>query len=137
MSDTEHATRLKEFRAYLKRSQTDFAAAIGMKQRTYASYETGGNKIPFALLVALVDEYKLNVNWLISGFGPMQVDPRSGEMIQGPVYELNKEEQRKAHNVEMLQQKVKMYEEQIRIMEQSMGNMQTLIDLLQSQKEKV
>lgn len=63
--------RLKEFRQHLGMNQTDFAAALGLQQRTYSSYENGTNRIPEFLVKSICLTYSISEDWLRDGVGEM------------------------------------------------------------------
>lgn len=62
--------RLRLVREEMKLSQAKFASKFGLAQSTYAQYEKGGRSVPDDLKV-LLNQLGVNMNWLISGEGPM------------------------------------------------------------------
>ena len=70
--------RLKNFRQNVEHStQEEFSAPLGFKQPAYQAAERGVNAITFKLMVALMNEYSISIDWLISGEGPMYLDERA------------------------------------------------------------
>ncbi|MEO0582993.1 MAG: helix-turn-helix transcriptional regulator [Bacteroidota bacterium] len=68
----EAGKRLKKFRTEVtKKTQIEFATPLDYKQPAYQSVEKGVNSITFKLLYGLIKAYGLNINWLITGEGPM------------------------------------------------------------------
>ena len=66
--------RLREFRAAVGLTQREVAAMCGMGKRTVIYWEMGKREINFSKLIPLVDEYDLDFNWLILGYGSMFLD---------------------------------------------------------------
>lgn len=67
------AERLKEIRNNLELSQSRFGAFLGIPQTTYANYESGKAAIPDQIKIKLLN-MGYNINWLLTGEGPMYVD---------------------------------------------------------------
>jgi phage repressor protein C with HTH and peptisase S24 domain len=63
--------RLKQLRKALRYNQRDFAAKIGVHLQTLSRYERGEFAPSSALLDAISRQFNANLNWLISGEGPM------------------------------------------------------------------
>jgi len=63
--------RLKEIRKELRLTQDEFANSLGLKIRTYASYERAENEPPYSMLVKLCETYNINANWLLCGMSNM------------------------------------------------------------------
>ena len=59
--------RLAAFRNSLGVSQVEFAKKIGLSQSTYKNYETGARKVPVPVLTSLLDNYALDIQWLLTG----------------------------------------------------------------------
>ena len=66
--------RLKEIRNSQGLSQKDFGLIMGIAQTSYANYESGRSSIPASLLESLAEKLNINLNWLITGEGPMYLD---------------------------------------------------------------
>ena len=63
--------RLKELRKHLGLSQRAFCINLGMKQSTYASFETGERELKDAYIKLICQTYKVNEDWLKNGDGSM------------------------------------------------------------------
>ena len=63
--------RIKKLRKALSMSQTKFAQVIGVSSPYVSMLENGKYKLSLDKLVLLSDTYKVNLNWMISGTGPM------------------------------------------------------------------
>lgn len=70
--------RLRLIREEMKLSQAKFANKFGLAQSTYAQYEKGGRSVPDDLKVRL-NQLGVNMNWLISGEGPMYLGGGEGK----------------------------------------------------------
>ena len=64
-------TRIKALRNALGLNQTDFGAAVGVKQTTVAGYENGTRTPIDAVVSAICREFNVNEAWLRTGDGPM------------------------------------------------------------------
>lgn len=71
--------RLKQIRLQTGKSQTSFASELGLAQTTYGPYETGRRSVPDDLKLQLADKYGINLHWLITGQGSMNMGKGSGE----------------------------------------------------------
>ena len=69
-------TRIKALRNALGLNQTDFGAAVGVKQTTVAGYENGTRTPIDAVVSAICREFNVNEIWLRTGEGEM-FRPRS------------------------------------------------------------
>ena len=68
--------RLAFIRSKLGGSQKEFGALLGLSQSSYAKYEKGANAVPDHVKVKLV-EFGIDMNWLLTGEGPMFQDPNA------------------------------------------------------------
>lgn len=81
--------RLKIFRSrVLGLTQEDFAERLDLSKSNYARIESGRGTISYALFLKLLEEFKLNPVWLLTGKGEMYVElseesPNIGEEIAG------------------------------------------------------
>lgn len=76
--------RLRLVREQTGESQAKFATRFEMVQNTYGQYENGKRSIPDELKQLLSDKLNLNLNWLITGQGPMYIGGEpSGEENKG------------------------------------------------------
>lgn len=64
--------RLKEIRRKFGMTQDEFAELIGLKTKTYASYES--NTFPNNNALIAMANHGINLHWLISGQGEMMID---------------------------------------------------------------
>lgn len=66
--------RLKEFREYLRLSQTDFGAPCGIIQKTISTMEAGNSFPVFKNVKKVCEAYpQLNSDWLMFGRGSMLI----------------------------------------------------------------
>jgi transcriptional regulator with XRE-family HTH domain len=63
--------RIKEIRQALKINQRDFAKGIYISQSLYAAIEVGGRKVNNRHIALIVNKYKANKEWILTGKGPM------------------------------------------------------------------
>lgn len=71
-------TRLAEFRKEFGYTQAALAEELGLKTKTYASYEL--KTIPCKMAFCGLHTMGLNLNWLISGQGEMLHSPNASLM---------------------------------------------------------
>lgn len=57
-----------------KASQQAFATSLGIPQMTLSNYEKGKSEPKLVLLKEMCSRFRLNINWLLFGIGPMNVD---------------------------------------------------------------
>jgi transcriptional regulator with XRE-family HTH domain len=57
--------RLKEIRESNKKTQTDIAKILHIKQNTYSQYENEQRQIPIVMLVSLAKFYDTSVDYLL------------------------------------------------------------------------
>lgn len=62
---TEFHTRLKEIRANSHMKQREVAEYLGMKLRSYQSYEIGQTQPPLKKLIALADYFDVTLDYLM------------------------------------------------------------------------
>jgi len=72
--------RLKDLRMSLGLSQKTMGEKLQIAQTTYANYETGKANIPDELKARLINQFKVNLNWLVVGQGSMYLDSKEGEV---------------------------------------------------------
>lgn len=63
--------RIKALRSALGLNQTDFGAAIGVKQTTVTGYENGSRFPIDAVITSICREFNVNETWLRTGEGEM------------------------------------------------------------------
>ncbi|MCP5106461.1 MAG: helix-turn-helix transcriptional regulator, partial [bacterium] len=66
------SARLREVRKSKKMTQGQFAEALCVSKATYVRYELGEMMPKLQILPILEDEYKVDLNWLITGKGEME-----------------------------------------------------------------
>lgn len=71
--------RLKDLRMSLGLSQKTMGERLQIAQTTYANYETGKANIPDELKARLINQFKVNLNWLVVGQGSMYLDGKEGD----------------------------------------------------------
>jgi len=91
--DTEETgQRLKHFRNSQKITISELSAKTGLSKGMISETETGKNKPSPNLLLALLNIYGLNLNWLLTGEGDMFVQEPEGHPAEKKNYgELNDE----------------------------------------------
>lgn len=63
--------RLRAFREAIGQSQGDLARALGLSQSGLSEIENGRNYLGIQYLEPLVQRFRLDVAWLLTGTGPM------------------------------------------------------------------
>lgn len=63
--------RLAEFRQAISKTQLELATELGINQPALSLLEKGSHRPSFHAMRYLIDNYNLNVQWLIAGKGPM------------------------------------------------------------------
>lgn len=63
--------RLKILRQNLNLTQNDIASALEIAPRSWQQYENGSSIPGGKVLEALLLKLRVNINWLLSGIGPM------------------------------------------------------------------
>lgn len=76
--------RLKIFRQSLKKTQSEFAEVVNLKQGSYSDVERGKVKVSGDIKNALNKEFSLNIDWLESGTGDMHV--KQGRLEATPLH---------------------------------------------------
>ena len=57
--------RIRDLREDKDMNQTQMAKVLNMSQTGYSKYETGENDVPTAILIALAEFHKTNVDYLL------------------------------------------------------------------------
>lgn len=74
---------LKEVRNSLSISQGQMANDLKIQQSQYSRYENGTSKPSVEVLEKLVKQFNININYLLTGNGPMFITPElSKETLQ-------------------------------------------------------
>lgn len=63
--------RLKIIRKFLKETQADFGASLGLTQAGYSDIERGKNNVSGKIKILLRREHSINLSWLATGEGEM------------------------------------------------------------------
>lgn len=79
--------RLRLIRTKTNESQAKFALRFNLPQSTYAQYEKGGRAIPDELKNLLTKDLSINLNWLITGDGPMFLSGEPAPKIEKEIDE--------------------------------------------------
>ena len=74
--------RLKELRKLLELSQRAFCQNLGMKQSTYASFETGERELKETYIKLICQTYGVNENWLKYGNGDVFISKPDDDIIE-------------------------------------------------------
>ena len=84
-------TRLRQIRDDKSLSQEDFSKNINISVRGYQNYERGERTISKELICALLDTYKINPTWLLTGEGEMYQTKAAEGMVtlEGTIAWLN------------------------------------------------
>ena len=96
------AERLRKLRNALGLTQEQFAKELGISFATVNRYEKGKRSPDAEFFQVLVDRYKVNLNWLFTGEGPMflatSVEHSDSELFK-VLSALSPERQRELMNV--------------------------------------
>jgi transcriptional regulator with XRE-family HTH domain len=68
-------TRIKAIRQALKLSQRDFCKGVYLSQSLYAAIELDQRKVNDRHIALIVNKYKANKDWLLTGKGEMFLEP--------------------------------------------------------------
>ncbi|MFM0239750.1 MULTISPECIES: helix-turn-helix domain-containing protein [Paraburkholderia] len=71
----DYHERIAQVREYFALSQEKMAERLGASLRAYANYERGERSIPIELVRALYEQFSVDPVWLLTGNGPMILDP--------------------------------------------------------------
>ena len=74
--------RLRRLRKTLGITQQEFAAKIGIKRNTIATYESGRNEPIDAVVSLICREFNVNEEWLRNGKGDMFLDFTEDEFVK-------------------------------------------------------
>ena len=70
--------RLRQIRQKIGLTQAEFSLKFGIPQSTYAKYEKSTRSIPYELMISL-SQIGINLNWLLTGEGPMYLGGGEGK----------------------------------------------------------
>lgn len=65
------AENLAKLRKHFNLAQNEFAEKLDISARAYVNYERGERKPPYELLIKLLRNYNVNLNWIIANEGEM------------------------------------------------------------------
>ena len=68
------AENLAKLRKHFNLAQNEFAEKLDISARAYVNYERGERKPPCELLIKLLRNYNVNLNWIIANEGEMFLD---------------------------------------------------------------
>lgn len=92
--------RIRQVRKGKSLTQKDFAAVLGVSQGFYTGIETGRYSPSAEIFTCLAINFKVNINWLLTGEGPMYIEnqgagpPMIDLAAKGPHYKLHKQLER-------------------------------------------
>ena len=75
MENETIGARFKKLRESLKLSQQNFARQLNITQQTYSLIEKGKRLPNFKIIQILLDDFKVNLNWLVGNRGNMFREP--------------------------------------------------------------
>ena len=78
-------TRLKQIRKTLHMQQGEFARQLEVLQQQLSKYERGENKPSADFFTKLVEKFKVNTNWLLTGEGEMFTNSQQKKCSSGAV----------------------------------------------------
>lgn len=81
--------RLKEIREKIFSTQLNMAKALNVSRQAVNEYERGNNIIPTKALIILINDYNVNINWLLSGKGNMLLTDTEKASTTQQIQELN------------------------------------------------
>lgn len=81
--------RLKEIREKIFSTQLNMAKALNVSRQAVNEYERGNNIIPTKALIILINDYNININWLLSGQGNMLLSDTEKASTAQHIQELN------------------------------------------------
>lgn len=73
--------RLRQARIARGYRQNEFGELLGFKQSTYSSYENGARPISQSLAYMICDILSINLDWLLTGDGDMEIKRTEDEEI--------------------------------------------------------
>jgi transcriptional regulator with XRE-family HTH domain len=74
----EIGKRFKEFRQSIKKTQYEFVVELRVCKSTVSNIETGKAFPGITIKNYLYRQYRLNINWLLTGKGEMIISPKEG-----------------------------------------------------------
>lgn len=89
---TTRGERLKNVRLALKLSQEELGAKLGISAQHYCNVEMDNASLNNEKLVMLFNNYNVNLNYLVCGYGPMFVKVNEFEMFLKKINKILSEE---------------------------------------------
>ncbi len=74
----EIGRRIEKVRTHLGLNQVSFAKRLGTSQGVISNYEKGARAPSIKFLKNLREIFQVNINWLLTGEGPMFLEEREG-----------------------------------------------------------
>lgn len=81
--------RIKEIREKIFITQQQMANVLNVRKQAISDYERGINTIPTKALIILINDYNININWLLSGKGNMLLSDTDNINTSQHIQELN------------------------------------------------
>lgn len=81
--------RIKEIREKIFITQQQMANVLNVRKQAISDYERGINIIPTKALIILINDYNININWLLSGKGNMLLTDTEKASTAQHIQELN------------------------------------------------
>ena len=72
--------RLKMLRKKLKKTQSEFGAAIGLKQRTISEIESGSANLTERNFKSICEKFNVNPEWLRDGIGEVFIENKESAL---------------------------------------------------------
>ncbi len=85
--------KLQKIRKELKLSQEEMSLQTGVSYRAYTSYERGDRKPSLEFLKTLVQNFDVNLNWLVADKGDFIFNPSVKEFYKNEEYFTKKVEE--------------------------------------------
>jgi transcriptional regulator with XRE-family HTH domain len=92
-------SRLRKIRKTLGCTQDEFARQLKVSKPTVVRYESGGRKPDADFLSILINEFKVNINWLLMGDGEMFLKEKPSE----PTITINPNDEELCQLIDLLQ----------------------------------
>ncbi len=80
--------RIKQLRAEKKLSQVQLSKQLEVSQASVSQYENGTRSPDSSFLTKLCERYEINLNWLLTGSGPMFQAPEGVQASPGDILRL-------------------------------------------------
>lgn len=75
MGDSGLIERFRSIREKVSLSQKDFAQTLGVSQSSIADIERGAKEPSRNIMLALVEQYHISLDWLLLGIGTAPIEP--------------------------------------------------------------